>query len=50
MKITNELFSGFKHESIGPDVRAMNATILVHSMPNSIIGKRYVHEAEKYVF
>ena len=39
MKIANELFSWFKHESICPDVRAFNATILVHSTPNSIIGK-----------
>ena len=41
MTITNELFSWFKHESICPDVRALNSTISVHSTPNSIIGKEY---------
>ena len=41
MKIANELFSGFKHESIGPDVIALNATIFEHSTPNNIIGKGY---------
>ena len=41
MKIASELFSWFKHESICPDVRALNATFLVHSTPNSIIGKGY---------
>ena len=39
MKMTNELFSWFKHESICPDVRALNASIFIHSTPNSIIGK-----------
>ena len=34
-------FSWFKHESIGPDVRVLNAAIFVHSTPNSIIGKGY---------
>ena len=34
-------FSWFKHEYIYPDVRALNATIFVHSTPNSIIGKEY---------
>ena len=41
MKITNECFSWFKREFIFPDVRALNATISVHSTPNSIIGKKY---------
>ena len=41
MKIASELFSWFKHESICPDVSALNATFLVHSTPNSIIGKGY---------
>ena len=35
------LFSLFKHEFICPDVRALNATIFVHSTPNSINGKEY---------
>ena len=39
MKMTNELFSWFKHESICPDVRALNASIFIHWTPNSIIGK-----------
>ena len=39
IKIANELFSWFKHESICPDVRALNASIFIHSTPNSIIGK-----------
>ena len=34
-------FGLFKHESIGPDGSALNATISVHSTPNSIIGKGY---------
>ena len=34
-------FSWFKHESLGSDVRALNATIFVHWMPNSIIAKEY---------
>ena len=41
MKIANELFSWYKHDSICPDVRALNATILVHSKPKTIIGKGY---------
>ena len=41
MKIASELFSWFKHQSIRPDVRALNATFLIHSTPNSIIGKGY---------
>ena len=41
MKIANELFSWFKHEFICPDVRALNATIFVHSTPETIIGKQY---------
>ena len=41
MKIANELFSWFKHESIGPDVRALNATIFLHSTPKTIICKEY---------
>ena len=41
MKLKNKFFSWFKHDSIGPDARAMNATIFVHSTPNSIIGKGY---------
>ena len=35
------VFSWFKHEYIYPDVRALNATIFVHSTPNRIIGKGY---------
>ena len=35
------VFSWFKHQPICPDVRALNATFLVHSTPNSIIGKGY---------
>ena len=31
----------FNHKFICPDVRALNATIFVHSTLNSIIGKRY---------
>ena len=34
-------FSLFKHEFICPDVRALNATIVVHSTPKTIIGKEY---------
>ena len=41
MKIPNVLFSGFKHESVYPDVRALNVAIVVHSTLNSIIGKEY---------
>ena len=41
MKIANVLFSWFKYEFICPDVRALNATIFVHSTPNSIVGKNY---------
>ena len=41
MKVASELFSWFKHQSICPDVRALNATIFVHATPNSIIGKGY---------
>ena len=39
MKIANVLFIWFKYEFICPDVRAWNATVLVHSTLNSIIGK-----------
>ena len=41
MKIANMLFSWFKHEFICPDVRALNATIFVHSTDKTIIGKKY---------
>ena len=41
MKITNMLFSWFKHKFICSDVSALNATIFVHSTPNRIIGKDY---------
>ena len=41
MKIANVLFSWFKYEFICHDVRALNATFLVHLTPNSIIGKGY---------
>ena len=41
MKIANKLLSWYKHDSKCPDVRALNATILVHSTPNSIIGRGY---------
>ena len=41
MRIANNLFSCFKREFICPDVRALNATILVYSTPNSNIGKKY---------
>ena len=41
MKIACELFSWFKHQSICPDIRALNATIFFHATPNSIIGKGY---------
>ena len=41
MKVASELFSWFKHQSICPDVRALNATIFVHATPSSIIGKGY---------
>ena len=34
-------FSWFKHEFICPHVRALNATIFVHSTPNNTIGKGY---------
>ena len=37
----DKLFSLFKHEFICSDVRALNATIFVHSMPKTIIGKGY---------
>ena len=37
----DKLFSLLKHEFICPDVRALNATIFVHSTLNSIIGKEY---------
>ena len=33
--------SWFKNESICPNVRALNATIFIHSTPNSIFGKKY---------
>ena len=33
--------SWFKHEFICPDVRVLNATIFVHSTPNTTIGKKY---------
>ena len=39
MKIANMLFIWFKHDFIWPDVRALNATIFIHSLPKSIIGK-----------
>ena len=39
MKITNEFFSWFKHDTICPDVRALNATTFVRSTPNNSIGK-----------
>ena len=41
MKIINEYFSFFKHDFVFPHVRALNATILVYSTPNSIIEKKY---------
>ena len=41
MKIINEYFSFFKHDFVFPHVRALNATILVYSTPNSIIGNKY---------
>ena len=41
MKIANEVISWFKHESICPDGRALNATTFVHSTPQTIIGKGY---------
>ena len=41
MKLKNKFFRWFKHDSIRPDVRALNATIFVDSTPNSIIGKEY---------
>ena len=41
MKIANELFSWFKHESICPDVRALNATIYANSTPKTIICKEF---------
>ena len=41
MRVAHVLFSWFKHEFIGPDVSALNATISVHSMPKTIIGKEY---------
>ena len=41
MKLKNKFFSWYKHESIDPDVRALDATIFVHSTPNSIIGRGY---------
>ena len=34
-------FSWCKNESICPNVRALNATIFIHSTPNSIFGKKY---------
>ena len=34
-------FSWCKNESICPNVRALNATIFIHSTPNSIVGKNY---------
>ena len=37
----DKLFSLFKHESLGPDVKALNASIFVHVTPNSINGKEY---------
>ena len=39
LKIANMLFSWFKHEFICPDVRVLNATIFIQSLPKSIIGK-----------
>ena len=36
-----EFYSRFNHKFMCPDVRALNATIFVHSTPNSIIGKGY---------
>ena len=40
MKIKNMgVFSLFNHKFICPDVRALNATIFVHSTPNSIIDQ-----------
>ena len=41
MEIANILFSWFKHKFIYPDVRALNATIIVHSTLKSIVGKKY---------
>ena len=41
MRVTHEFFSSFNHEFICPGVRALNATIFVHSTPKSIIGKEY---------
>ena len=39
--MTNELFRWFKHKFINPDVRALNATIIVDSTLKTIIGKEY---------
>ena len=41
MKVANVLFSWFKHEFICPHVRALSASIFVHSTPNSYNGKEY---------
>ena len=41
MKIANKLLSWYKDDSKCPDVRALNATIFVHSTPKTIIGKGY---------
>ena len=41
MEIANILFSWFKHKFIYRDVRALNATIIVHSTLKTIVGKKY---------
>ena len=50
MKIANVLFSWFKYEFICPDVRALNATIMVHSTPNSIIDQGWCDEDDQWIF
>ena len=41
MEIANGLFSWFKHKSICPDVKTLNATIFVHSTHKTVIRKEY---------
>ena len=44
------VFSWFKHEYIYPDVRALSATIFVHSTQTVLLVRNIVSEDHKWVF
>ena len=50
MKIVNKLFSWFKHDFLCPDVRALNATILVHATPKPLLVGNIVYDDHNWVF